>query len=67
MNEDYLAKMAAIAHIGVRTRIGRTTIERTMKRLQDEGRITPIIYPNTILYSPEDIELVIRVLKGEEG
>jgi predicted GTPase len=65
MNEEYLAKMAAIAHIGVQTRIGRTTIERTLRRLQDEGRIKPIVYPNTILYSPEDIELVIKVLKGE--
>jgi hypothetical protein len=65
MNEDYLAKMNAIAYISMRTGFGRPRVEKALKRLKDEGRIHPIAYPNTILYSPSDIELIIKVLKGE--
>ncbi len=65
MNEDYLSKMNAVAYIAIKTGVGRPTAERTLRRLQDEGRIHPVSFPNTTLYSPDDIELAIRVLKGE--
>ncbi len=60
-----MTKTNAISQIGLQTGKGRPVIERTMQRLQDEGRIHPIVYPHTILYSPEDIALVVKVLKGE--
>jgi len=64
----YLPKMNAVAYISIQTGAGRPTVERMIHRLQDEGRITPVTtnFSRAILYSPEDIELVIRVLKGED-
>ncbi len=64
--EGYLPKMAAIAYIGVQSGFGRPTIERTIQRLQDEGRIKPTKVANVLLFSPADMDLVIRVLKGED-
>ena len=61
----YLPKMAAVAHIGLQTGFGRPTVERTIQRLQDEGRISPTKVANVVLFSPADVETVIKVLKGE--
>ncbi|HKD77355.1 MAG TPA: hypothetical protein VKB76_17755 [Ktedonobacterales bacterium] len=63
--EGYLPKMAAIAFIGVQSGFGRPTVERTIQRLQDEGRIKPTKVANVLLFSPADMELVVKVLKGE--
>ncbi len=64
--EDYMPKGNAIAYISMQTGYGRPTIERTMQRLQDEGRITPNKVAYVVLFSTADIDLIIRVLKGEE-
>jgi hypothetical protein len=64
--EDYMPKGNAIAYISMQTGYGRPTIERTMQRLQDEGRITPNKVAYVVLFSTADIELIIRVLKGED-
>jgi len=64
--EDYMPKGNAIAYISMQTGYGRPTIERTMQRLQDDGRITPNKVAYVVLFSTADIDLIIRVLKGEE-
>jgi len=62
---EYKTKGQAAAYISMMTGRGMPTVERTMQRLADEGRITPTKVSYAILYSPADIELVIRVIKGE--
>ncbi len=64
---DYYTKGGAIAHISRQAGVGRLRAEKALQRLADEGRIQPATFPHAILYSPEDVELVIRVLKGEEA
>ncbi len=63
---EYKTKGQAAAYISMQTGYGMPTVERTMQRLQEAGRITPMKVSYAILYSPEDVDLVIRVLKGEE-
>ncbi len=64
---EYKTKGQAAAHISVMTGRGIPTAERALKQLADEGRIHPVKRSYAILYSPEDVELVIRVLKGEKS
>ena len=63
--EGYLPKMSAVSYISTQTGFGRPTIERTIQRLQEEGRVKPTKVANVLLFSPADMELVIKVLKGE--
>jgi len=64
--EEYTTKTNAVSYICMRTGNGRPTVERALKQLTDEGRIHPAAFPHATMYSPQDIELVIRVLKGED-
>jgi hypothetical protein len=63
--DGLMTKTNAISYIGLQTGYGRPFIEKAIQRLQDAGRITPTVFPHTILYTRDDVELVIKVLKGE--
>jgi hypothetical protein len=63
--ENYYTKGNAVAYIAMQVGSGRPRVERALKQLADEGRIHPMTFPYAILYSSEDVELVIKVLKGE--
>jgi len=63
---DYYTKGGAIAHISRQAGVGRLRAEKALKQLADEGRIHPATFPYAIMYSPEDVEAVVRFLKGEE-
>jgi hypothetical protein len=63
--DNHLTKGNAIAYIAMQVGCGRPRVERALKQLADEGRIHPATFPYAILYSPADVELVIKVLKGE--
>ncbi len=64
--DDFYTKGSAIAHIARQAGVGRPRVERALKQLADEGHIHPATMPYAILYSPEDVEFVIRYLKGED-
>jgi hypothetical protein len=69
MLENYLTKTNAIAYISMQTGYGRPIIERTMKQLQDAGRIQLLSpsFARAILISKDDVEIVISVLKSQQG
>ncbi len=63
--DEYTSKTNAVSVICLQTGYGRPRVERTIKQLTEDGRIHPLLLPQTTLYSREDIALVVKVLKGE--
>jgi DNA-binding MarR family transcriptional regulator len=66
---NYIAKTKAIAELQSKTGRGRRIVENAMDALEEKGRIhiEPDPFDKRILrMSLEDMELVRRVLMGEE-
>ena len=63
--DEYTTKTNAVSYICMQSGYGRPSVERTLKQLQEAGRIHPTVLSHATLFSRADIELVIKVLKRE--
>jgi hypothetical protein len=64
---DIFTKMSAIGYISMQTGYGRRVIERIMKELEEQGRISleRDFDHSKYVISRGDVELIIRVLRRE--
>jgi len=67
MSTAFVGKTQAISIISLETGYGRRVIEKTMDKLAEQGRIKVDPDPDgrALRISRADVELVIKVLKGE--
>jgi hypothetical protein len=67
MSTPFVSKTQAISRISVETGFGRRVIEKTMDKLEEQGRIRIIDSPDgrALRISQADVEIIIKVLNGE--
>jgi biotin operon repressor len=67
MSSIFVSKTQAISIIGIETGYGRRVIEKTIDNLLQQGRIRILEAPDAraLRISRTDVELIIKVLKGE--
>ncbi len=65
MTGDYLTKTNAVSYISMQTGYGRYIVERTLKQLEEEGKISFAtgIDARALFISSEHVEYVINYLK----
>jgi len=67
MSAPFVSKTQAISLISVETGFGRRVIEKTMDKLEEQGRIKVIDSPDgrALRISRSDVDVIIKVLNGE--